>query len=153
MKTVFFANIWTELLSVQFLELLESMGYKSRGNWFAGKYFSENPMACRAGLLVYSPIFPDAGYLVNEQTLKSIPTIFWGLFPDYLMGWNFQKESYEMEPRSEIVDILPKCDFLLAPSNYVAKLLTNTYSFKFNTTHLGVPINEMVKNSSKRNSR
>lgn len=144
MKKIYFANIWTELVSVQFLKLLETRGYFASGNWFAGKYYSPL-ISSETDLVVYAPSDPSGSLVLTPKNLVSIPTIFWAMFPDYLAGWDFQKNVYTIRPQEEVNILLPRFSGLYAASKYVANLMEKTYKIKCEVLYPGVPIKELAK--------
>lgn len=144
MKTIFLANIWTELISIQFLELMQKQGYTILGNWLDGHWHvKEIPIDTR--LVIYAPFVSNSSLEVNESIMLRIPTVFLAAFPDLLIGWDFEKCSYEMNFRSEVEIILNLVVDAFAVSNYVAKLMKSVYCREFKTLYWGLPIFDMQR--------
>lgn len=144
MKKIYFANIWTELVSIQFLELLEIRGYFASGNWFAGKYHSPL-ISPETDLVVYAPSYPSGSLVLTPKNLVGIPTIFWAMFPDYLAGWDFQKNIYAMRSQKEVNILLSRFSGQYAASKYVANLMEKTYRIKCEVLYSGIPIKELAR--------
>lgn len=148
MKKIFFANIWTELVSLQFLELLEKMGYKPIGNWLAGRYFQPE-LSDDLKLIIYSPT-PE-GLMLGEKEYGISPVLFWAMFPDYLVGWDFENNKYLKLGKALVSKLIASSAGLFAPSYYVSELMKEVYGKHFDTLYLGVPFTQMSEFAKCRN--
>lgn len=142
MNNIYFANLWTELFSIQGLEQLNNSKWQTEGNWLKGKYYSHAPNQ-NTDLIIYSPL--DGGLVLNKETIKNTPTLFWGAYPDYLLGWDFKKNAYLLKRKSEITKLLPHFKNHYTVSNFAKKMLEKTYALNFSVLHWGVPTTEINK--------
>lgn len=144
MKELYLANMWPQIVTKRGVGLFEQRGFNTSGNWLSG-----NPDYSKSDRLVLP--YADFGkpILITEATPELWQrTISYILFPDSLIGWNFERNQYLYQKKAEVEQMLLKVSKKLSSSDYGSELLDRTYGKSNNiTVPLGIDtdsINEQV---------
>ncbi|MFV2084385.1 glycosyltransferase family 4 protein [Micromonospora sp. LOL_021] len=115
---IFLANMWDGLLGERGLELLaDSFGGVS-GNWLSSPRQMSRPPADSRILLSPSVM----GSAVTPMTAfdRGADVVAWVLFPDQLIGWDWQHQTYRHMITPVLHDTLLICRILAVNSEYAA---------------------------------
>lgn len=144
---VYVANVDEGILPMRGWNLLAEAGYRVTGNWAPLPYRAAWGDS-RADLLIYAPHgqqadmgWRSAALRLAPETIRSVPTVLWALYPDYLTGWDFGRQEHANEPLGPIQDTLPYFRVLLANSQYTADVLhERAPEYAFDVCELGIDV-------------
>lgn len=134
MKELYLANMWPQIVTEKGVKLFEHNGFNTSGNWLNG-----NNDYTHADRIVLP--YADFGkpVLITEATPELWQkTISYILFPDSLVGWDFEKKCYSYRKNEDAEKILRRSAKRLSHSNYSSELVRVTYGVNNLTIPLGI---------------
>jgi glycosyltransferase involved in cell wall biosynthesis len=120
-KTLYIANAWTSLVTETAFKNLENQGWKIDGNWLNRKDIS--PLH---RVILAAPAYFDGAVIVYPKDFPSSKIFAHLLYPDELVGWDFQTQKYRMEKQEAFIPLL-KDSQILSSSKFTLDLALSTY--------------------------
>lgn len=135
-KTLYIANAWRSLVTETAHSQLEKQGWEIDGNWLNGKDLSPVHK-----VILAAPAYFDGAVIVYPRDFPSSRIFAHLLYPDELVGWDFQLQRYTREKQSRFVPLLEESP-ILSHSNFTLDLAVSTYGVLLNqersVTHLPI---------------
>ena len=141
---VYLVNCDEWLLPTSGLELIAQQGYEVAGNWLA-KPYRQGLEEFAPDVIVYAPDrravptphIPIPRMELATEVVRSIPTILWALYPDYLTGWDHTKNEHANGFIEPVRQMLPYFRATLANSRFTKELLeTRAPGYRFDVCYL-----------------
>jgi glycosyltransferase involved in cell wall biosynthesis len=122
-------------------------GHRVAGNW---QEFNQQSLdQFSPDLIVYSPHRAETALSLPLDLVKNVPTVLWALCPDYLTGWNREKNEHMDSFLDSVKEMMPHFRVNLANSMFTKKLLeARVPGYTFEVCYLGIDtkgINEAAK--------
>lgn len=134
MKELYLANIWPQIVTKKGVGLLEQNGFNPTGNWLNGN----NDYSHADRIVLPYADFGKPVLITDSESELWKKTISYILFPDSLVGWDFQKNNYLYQRSKSAEVILQKSQKRLSHSNYSSELARVTYGVDNLTIPLGI---------------
>lgn len=143
---VYFEGVWDEIISTRGFTLFKKVGID-----LCGDLFSKEHYYC----LDKSP-YPDLIIATNPNMesvkfgfSKNIPVIFYTIFPDQIVGWNFKTNKYKLKVLKNFKEKIKLSKKVLVNSNFSKDLIKSAWPefLKLNPTvcYLGVDTTSIGK--------
>ncbi len=120
-KTLYIANAWGSLVTETAYKYFESLGWQIDGNWLNRKDIS--PLH---RIILAAPAYFDGAVIIYPKNFPSSRIFAHLLYPDELVGWDFQTQKYKMEKQREFVQLLEESP-IFSSSNFTLDLVLSTY--------------------------
>lgn len=119
MITVFLEDVWEEIITEKGKRLLAEEEIKLEGNIF-GKHPKKLTDLKQVDLIVAT----DSNLkLLNWAKIHKVPVIYYALFPDLILGWDYQANRYKNYLTSNFKTRIVKVQQILVNSTYTKSLL------------------------------
>lgn len=119
MTVVFLEDIWQEIITERGIKLLKERGIKLVGNIF-GKHPKNLIDLKQVDVIVATNLnLKILSWAKNHR----IPEIFYALFPDLILGWDYKSNWYKNELNGSFANKLTGVQRILVNSHYTKKLL------------------------------
>jgi glycosyltransferase involved in cell wall biosynthesis len=97
---IYLANVDYWVLPERAWALIEARGHEVAGNWAASPR-REGVHEAAPDVIVYAPhrqkedlAWRDAALTLPLEVIRDVPTLLWALYPDYLTGWDHDKNDH-----------------------------------------------------------
>ena len=97
---IYLANVDQWVLPERAWALIETRGHEVAGNWAAAPR-KKGVQEAAPDVIVYAPhrqkedlAWRDAALSLPLELIRDVPTILWALYPDYLTGWNHDRNDH-----------------------------------------------------------
>ncbi len=121
-------------------EMLRQTGLEVAGNWMAPP-FDRQIEAFSPDVVVYAPHRRVDALVLDKKDLLRTPTILWGLYPDYLTGWDREKNVHEDGFLESVAVLMPYFKRHLAQSVFTKRLLEGRIEgYRFDVCFLGIDL-------------
>jgi len=121
-------------------EMLRQTGLEVAGNWMDPRFRRELEEFC-PDVVVYAPHRRVDALLLHEEDLIRTPTILWALYPDYITGWDQEKNVHEDGFLESVAALMPYFKRHLAQSVFTKRLLEERIDgYQFDVCFLGIDI-------------
>jgi glycosyltransferase involved in cell wall biosynthesis len=142
---LYIANVEAGVLPERGWALLRERGHEVWGNW-APAPFRRQLDEVRPDAIVYAPHgqrtdlpWRRAALELAEETMARAPTVLWALYPDYLTGWDHERQQHQDGFAEPVRRALPLFRALLANSEYTQALLAaRAPRFAFEVCYPGI---------------
>jgi hypothetical protein len=118
---LFVANMWDELLSERGLEQLEHHFGMVQGNWLSGARQSQRPT--NGDDVLISPSTMESAVTPRQGARSARTMVGWVLFPDQVIGWDFDVHRYRHQVAPVLADTLELTQSTAVNSAYTAREL------------------------------
>ena len=140
-KTLYIANAWRSLVTETAHCHLENKGWKVDGNWL-----NRRDLSPLYKVILAAPAYFDGAVVIYPKNFPSSRIFAHLLYPDELVGWDFQSQKYKMEKQEVFIPLL-EVGTILSHSNFTLELALSTYGGLINkeryTTHLPIEFNRI----------
>ncbi len=126
---VYLVNVDYGVLPKRAWQLMTQQGIQVTGNWSDPPYKQEL-VEFAPDVIVYAPhrqkaalSWRDAALNLPLELVKKVPTILWALYPDYLTGWDHERNEHAKGPLEPVQHMLPYFRASLANSRFTKELL------------------------------
>ncbi len=137
---VYLANIDVWTFPDRGREMLCQTGLEVAGNWMAPPFDRQIEAFC-PDVVVYAPHRRVDALALHEEDLIRTPTILWALYPDYLTGWDREKNEHEDGFLESVAVLMPYFKRHLAQSFFTKRLLEERINgHRFNVCFLGIDL-------------
>lgn len=149
MKTVYFEDIWEEIITAKGFRLFEKQGYKLESGLFRDHPHELSDLE-QVDLIIATK--PDLSLLESSKE-RGTPIIFYAIFPDLLTGWNYDLNTYKDRLNRNFENKLGLVDKILVNSNFTKKLISTRTSQEINmeVCYLGVDSKSIAISMPERN--
>lgn len=145
-KSVYISNAWRNLVTETAHKRFEENGWAVDGNWLNG----ENITSLHKVILA-APAHFDGALIIYPEDFPESKTFAHLLYPDEMVGWNFQNGTYLKEQQKSFIPLLENSP-VLSHSKYTLELAASTYGKSLNQTrqitHLPIEFNKIQKTTS-----
>lgn len=150
-RNIYISNAWKGLITETACRQFEDQGWTVDGNWLNNVDVS--PLH---KVILAAPAYFDGAVIIYPKDYSSSRIFAHLLYPDELVGWDFQAHNYKMEKRTDFIPLLERAP-ILSHSQHTLELATATYGELLNQerdiTHLPIEFNDIqrikAENSSK----
>lgn len=134
---VYFVNIDCWLFPERAQQLIIQQGHQLAGNWLEPNQRSLEPFS--PDLIVYAPHRRKTALTLPLDLVKKVPTVLWALYPDYLAGWDKEKNQHMDGFFDSVREMLPYFRVNLANSLFTKELLeARAPGYTFEVCYLGI---------------
>jgi len=120
-KKLYIANAWASLVTETAYKHFEKEGWRIDGNWLNGKSISS-----LHSVILAAPAYFDGAVVVYPKNFPSSRIFAHLLYPDELVGWDFQAQKYKMEKQGTFIPLLEESP-ILSSSKFTLDLVLSTY--------------------------
>jgi len=146
-KYLYIANAWKSMVTDTARRSFEVGGWQVDGNWLNGKDLS--PLH---KVILAAPAYFDAAILVNPKDHPMSKVFSYLIYPDEMVGWNFERNIYRWEKQEAFVPLLENAH-VLSESDFVLNLVSSVYGDQLNqrrdTTFLPIEFNRIYTEKTK----
>jgi glycosyltransferase involved in cell wall biosynthesis len=140
---VYLANIDVWTFPDRGREMLCQTGLEVAGNWMAPPFDRQIEAFC-PDVVVYAPHRRVDALALHEEDLVRTPTILWVLYPDYLTGWDREKNEHEDGFLESVAVLMPYFQRHLVQSVFTKRLLEERIDgYQFDACFLGLDLEGM----------
>ena len=127
---VYLVNVDRWILPDRALQLMAQRGHQVAGNWLEAPY-CQGLDRFAPDVIVYAPhrqkdptpLRRIPATTLQRDVVKKVPTILWGLYPDYLTGWDHARNNHSDQFLEPVRELLPYFRTTLANSRFSKSLL------------------------------
>ncbi len=124
-------------------EALRQTGLEVAGNWFDPP-FRRQLEEFSPDVVVYAPHRRQDAIALDKEDVLRTPTILWALYPDYLTGWDREKNEHEAGFLESVAVLMPHFRKHLTQSLFTKRLLDERIDgYKFDVCFLGLDLEGM----------
>ena len=124
-------------------ETLSESGFEVAGNWLDPP-FSQPLEKFSPEVVVYAPHRRLDALVLERQDLLRTPTILWALYPDYLTGWDREKNEHMDGFLESVGGLMPYFRGYVAQSEFTKSLLEERIDgYEFDVCFLGLDLEGM----------
>ena len=124
-------------------ETLSESGFEVAGNWLDPP-FSQPLEKFSPEVVVYAPHRRLDALVLERQDLLRTPTILWALYPDYLTGWDREKNEHMDGFLESVGAFMPYFRGYVAASEFTKSLLEERIDgYEFDVCFLGLDLEGM----------
>ena len=142
---IYIANVDPWVLPARAWTLIEQRGHQVAGNW-ASAPWRQSVRDAAPDVIIYAPhrqkealAWRDAALTIPPELAKDIPTILWALYPDYLTGWDHEKNEHGHGFLASVRQMIPYFRALLTNSMYSKAVLeARAPGTRFDVCYLGI---------------
>jgi len=135
---VYLANVASWTFPNQGSEMLCQKGFEVGGNWLDPP-FQRQLKDFSADVVVYAPHRRVDAVVLHKQDVLRVPTLLWALYPDYLTGWDREKNVHMDGFLESVADIMPYFRRHAVNSFFTKRLLEERIEgFQFEVCFLGL---------------
>lgn len=120
-RTIYLENAWPALVTKTARTRFREAGWSVDGNWLNNVNLSPSHR-----VILAAPAHFDGASLVNPSNFPNSRVWSHLIFPDDLVGWNYQESKYAMKPDSEFIPLLESAP-ILSNSYFTLNLALETY--------------------------
>lgn len=134
---IYLVNIHRWHLPERVPQLIMQQGHQVAGNW---REFNQQSLEqFGPDLIVYSPHRAETALTLPLDQVKEVPTSLWVLCPDYLTGWDREKNEHMDGFLESVRQMLPYFRMNLANSVFTKELLeARAPGYTFEVCYLGI---------------
>ncbi len=137
---VYLANVESWTFPNQGGERLCQKGFEVGGNWMAPP-FQRQLEDFSADVVVYAPHRRVDAVVLRKEDILRVPTLLWALYPDYLTGWDRDKNVHMDGFLESVADIMPYFRRHAVNSFFTKRLLEERIEgFQFEVCFLGLDL-------------
>jgi glycosyltransferase involved in cell wall biosynthesis len=120
--------------------MLCQKGFEVGGNWLDPP-FQRQLKDFSADVVVYAPHRRVDAVVLHKKDLLRVPTLLWALYPDYLTGWDREKNVHMDGFLESVADIMPYFRRHAVNSFFTKRLLEERIEgFQFEVCFLGLDL-------------
>lgn len=142
-KSLYITNAWGNLVTETARSHFQNQGWKVDGNWLNSKDISPTHK-----VILAAPAYFDGAVIVYPKDFPSSRIFAHLLYPDELVGWDFQSQKYKMKRQNDFIPLLEESS-ILSPSSFTLDLALSTYGELINPerhiTYLPVEFDKIQK--------
>ncbi len=120
-RSLYIANAWGSLITETARSHFQNQGWEVDGNWLNSKDISPTHK-----VILAAPAYFDGAVIIYPQNFPSSRIFAHLLFPDELVGWDFQSQRYKMKQQGEFVSLLNESP-IFSESNFTLELALSAY--------------------------
>jgi len=137
---VYLANVASWTFPNQGSEMLCQKGFEVGGNWLDPP-FRRQLEDFSADVVVYAPHRREDAVVLHKKDVMRVPTLLWALYPDYLTGWDREKNVHMDGFLESVADIMPYFRRHAVNSFFTKRLLEERIEgFQFEVCLLGLDL-------------
>jgi len=137
---VYLANVESWTFPNQGSEMLCQKGFEVGGNWLDPP-FQRQLKDFSADVVVYAPHRRVDAVVLHREDVLRVPTLLWALYPDYLTGWDREKNVHMDGFLESVADIMPYFRRHAVNSFFTKRLLEERIEgFQFEVCLLGLDL-------------
>ena len=137
---VYLANVESWTFPNRGSEMLCQKGFEVGGNWLDPP-FRRQLEDFSADVVVYAPHRRVDAVMLDKQDVLRVPTLLWALYPDYLTGWDREKNVHMDGFLESVADIMPYFRRHAVNSFFTKRLLEERIEgFQFEVCFLGLDL-------------
>lgn len=146
-KSLYIANAWRSMVTDTARKNFETNGWRVDGNWLNKKDL--NPLY---DVILVAPAYFNTAILIHPKDYPSSKIFSYLIYPDEIVGWDFEKNTYRKEKQKTFVPLL-KDTPVLSESRFVLDLVSSVYGNQLNPrreiTFLPVEFNQIYLEKTK----
>jgi glycosyltransferase involved in cell wall biosynthesis len=120
--------------------MLCQKGFEVGGNWLDPP-FQRQLKDFSADVVVYAPHRREDAVVLHREDVLRVPTLLWALYPDYLTGWDREKNVHMDGFLESVADIMPYFRRHAVNSFFTKRLLEERIEgFQFEVCFLGLDL-------------
>lgn len=119
--SLYITNAWKGLVTETARKYFENLGWTVDGNWLNGKNLS--PLY---KVILAAPAFFDGALIAYPKDLPSSRIFAHLLYPDEMVGWNFETNSYRRKKQEAFIPLLENAP-ILSHSQFTLELASSVY--------------------------
>lgn len=140
---IYLANVEPWTFPNRGVEMLWQKGLEVGGNWLDSP-FRQQPEDFSADVVVYAPHRRVDAVVLRRDEIRRIPTILWALYPDYLTGWDRDKNLHMDGFLEAVASVMPYFRRHAVNSLFTKRLLEKRIGgFHFDVCFLGIDLEAM----------
>ncbi len=121
-------------------EVLRDKGFEVGGNW-SDPPFHRRLEEFSPDVVVYAPHRRVDALALHKEDILRTPTILWALYPDYLTGWDREKNVHERGFLESVTVLMPYFRKHLTQSLFTKRLLEQRVDgYQFDVCFLGLDL-------------
>ena len=121
-------------------EILREHGFDVGGNWLDPPFHRELEQFS-PDVVVYAPHRRTDAVVLQKQDILRTPTVLWALYPDYLTGWDREKNEHVDSFLASVAELMPYFQRHLTLSVFTKRLLEERIDgFQFEVCFLGIDL-------------
>ena len=137
---LYLANLESWVFPNRGSEILSEGGLEVGGNWLAPPFHRELE-EFSPDVVVYSPHRRADALVLQREDLLRTPTVLWAIYPDYLTGWDREKNEHEGGFLQSVAGLMPYFQRHFASSMFTKLLLEERIdSYQFEVCFLGIDL-------------
>ena len=137
---VYLANVASWTFPNQGSEMLCQKGFEVGGNWLDPP-FQRQLKDFSADVVVYAPHRRVDAVVLHKKDVLRVPTLLWALYPDYLTGWDREKNVHMDGFLESVANIMPYFRRHAVNSFFTKRLLEERIEgFQFEVCFLGLDL-------------
>ena len=120
--------------------MLCQKGFEVGGNWL-DRPFQRRLKDFSPDVVVYAPHRREDAVVLDKKDLVRVPTLLWALYPDYLTGWDRERNVHMDGFLESVADIMPYFRRHAVNSFFTKRLLEERIEgFQFEVCYLGLDL-------------
>jgi len=142
---LYLANVESWVFPNRGSEILREKGFAVGGNWLDPPFHREL-QEFSPDVVVYAPHRRVDALLLHKEDLLRTPTFLWALYPDYLTGWDREKNEHMDGFLESIAVLMPYFRRHLAQSLFTKRLLEERIDgYEFEVCFLGIDVEGIAR--------
>jgi len=119
-------------------ELIVQRGHQLGGNWLDPPYY-QRLEEFSPDVIFYAPDRGSTSLTLPLEVVKKTPTFMWAIYPDYLTGWDREKNEHMGGFLESVRAMMPYFRAYLANSRFTKELLEPRFpGYTFDVCYLGI---------------
>ena len=145
---LYLANIECATLPIAAIKILGQKGFEVSGNWLDPP-FRHQLEESSIDVVVYAPLLYDPyqgvdALVLQREDLLRTPTVLWALYPDYLTGWDRDKNEHMDRFLESVAVLMPYFQRHLTLSLFTKRLLEERIDgYQFDVCFLGIDLDSI----------
>jgi glycosyltransferase involved in cell wall biosynthesis len=119
---LYLANIESWTFPNRGAEILSESGLEVGGNWLDPPFHRELEQFS-PDMIIYAPHRREDALVLQREDLLRTPTVLWALYPDYLTGWDREKNGHMAGFLESVAVLMPYFQRHVAQSMFTKRLL------------------------------
>jgi len=137
---LYLANIESWTFPNRGSEVLCEKGFEVGGNWLDPPFHRQLDELC-PDVVLYAPHRRVDALALDKEDLLRTPTVLWALYPDYITGWDREKNEHTDGFLESVAVLMPYFKRHLAQSVFTKRLLEERIDgYEFDVCFLGIDV-------------
>ena len=150
---LYLANMESWVFPNRGSEILSESGLEVGGNWLEPPFHRELEQFS-PDVVVYAPHRRADALVLEREDLLRTPTVLWAVYPDYLTGWDREKNEHQGDFLPSVAGLMPYFQRHVATSMFTKRLLEERIdSYQFEVCFLGLDIEGIDRRTRENGAR